>query len=101
MPGSTAGGTPAATRLIPKTDPERAGRLHNVPVELHGAGAEPRAQQTVERRRPAAALEMTEHTYARFFAGSFLDFCRDHGANSAEPSLAIFFIARPEKSTAL
>src|SRR6266566_6656893 len=89
------------TKLIPKTDPQRPARLHNVPVqrhgaptadrlgdpdshgvrrlqrdhvtvplvgdELHRAGAESRAQQTVERRRPAAALQMAEHTNARFF----------------------------------
>src|SRR2546425_2318544 len=75
--------------------------IHPVGDELHRAGAESGAQQTVERRRPAAALQMAEHTYTRLFAGPFLDFRRDNPANPAEPGLAILFIGRSEKSAAL
>src|SRR5207249_8286915 len=65
--------------------------IHPVGNELHGAGAESGAQQTVERGRPATALQMAEHTNARFFASPFLDFPGDHRANPAEPGLAILF----------
>src|SRR6185369_7830700 len=63
--------------------------------------AESRAQQTVERRRSAAALQVAEDTNARFFAGPLFDFRGDQRANPAEPGLAILFNGRRGKSTAL
>ena len=56
--------------------------------QLDGFNAETCRQNSVEGRRRAAALKMTEHAGARFFSRACCDFARHDFADPAQPKLA-------------
>ncbi len=76
-----------AVDAVPRVD-DQAAELR-VGDQLHGAGTERGAQDTVEMRRAAAALQVTEDDVARFLAGALLDLGRDFLADAAQANLAI------------
>ena len=61
--------------------------------QLHGFNSKTRCKNAVQRRRRAAALEMTKHTAARLFPGAFCDFAGHGVANSTKPKLARLNVA--------
>src|ERR1700726_4882279 len=61
--------------------------------QLHGFHAKACAENTIQRGRRTAALQMAEHAAARFFTGALCDFTRDNVADSAEAKFAPFDIA--------
>src|SRR5205823_14253561 len=61
--------------------------------ELHCFHAESGAENSIERRRRATALQMTKHTGAGFFPGARRNLMRHDVADSAQPKLAFFRFA--------
>src|ERR1700676_3863944 len=58
--------------------------------QLHCFNAEARAENSIERCRRAAALQMSEHTRTRFFAGAFGDLARDKVAERTQAKFTAF-----------
>src|SRR5205814_1030088 len=61
--------------------------------KLHCFHAESGAENSIERRRRATALQMTKHTGAGFFPGARRNLMRHDVADSAEAKLAFFRFA--------
>src|ERR1043166_8639642 len=61
--------------------------------ELDGFDAEAGPENAIERRRRAAALQMSEDASARFFSSAFSDLTRDDIANSTELEFAGLHVA--------